>query len=181
MSGLELNKIAASILLAGVVAMLAGFAAEKLYAPEIPEKRGYQVEGVANAGSDTGAAPAQEVDIVTLLASADAAQGAAVAKKCMTCHTFEKGGANKIGPNLWGVLGNQFAHKADFAYSDAFKKLSGGWDYDNLAKFVQNPQGYVKGTKMSFAGIRKPEDVANLLAYIRTMGDTQPPLPQPKQ
>lgn len=182
MSGLELNKIAAAVLVAGIVALGAGLLAEGLYHTEVSDVRGYQIEGVADAsaGGDEEEKAEEAIDLVALMAKANAAEGEKITKKCTNCHTFTKGGANKVGPNLWNVLGNKFAHTDSFTYSKAFYALEGGWDYDNLYQFLRKPKKYVKGTKMAFAGLRKPEDIANVLAYIRTLSDNPLPLPSAK-
>lgn len=167
MSGLELNKIIASILLASLLAMLVGFTANILYKPKLePEERGYQIE-VAEGQDDAGAEEEEPVDIAKLMAEANAAEGAKVAKKCVSCHSFNKGGANKIGPNLWNIVNAPKAAKDGFVYSKAFLALEGVWDIDNLYAFLTKPSKYVPGTKMSFVGLRKPEDVANVIAYLK--------------
>lgn len=180
MNGLELNKIAAAILVGGIVALGAGILADALYAPEKPKARGYSVE-VPEEGGATAAAPAApvEVELGLLLASASIDQGKDIFKKCASCHTIEKGGANKVGPNLYGIVGNKHAHLADFSYSEAMKALHDkNWDAEELYHFLHNPKGYIKGTKMAFAGIKKPEDLAALIAYLNSNSDAPKALPK---
>lgn len=183
MSGLELNKIAAAILLAGLIAMVVGITTEALYHGEQPAaKRGFQIEGVEEASS-AGEAPAADagpVDILPYLSTADAAAGEAIHKRCTTCHDFTKGGPNKVGPNLWGILGGPTMHKADYAYSDGFNSVQKGkkWDFQEFSNFIENPKKHVPGTKMAFAGIKKPEERASLILYLNTLRDS--PLPIPK-
>lgn len=177
MSGLELNKIAAGVLVAGLLAMIAGKVADGLYHPvhEV-EKRGYSIEVAEDAGS--GAAQQEEErSILPLLASADVVAGEAVTKKCVSCHTFEKGGANKVGPNLYGIINAKVAHKGDFTYSDAMAGHGGKWDYESLSKFLTKPKDYVPGTKMAFVGLSKEQDRANLIAYLRSLSDSPAALP----
>ncbi len=179
MKNLEFNKITGALLLAGLIAMVTGKITDVLYVPDAhAEKRGYQVE-VAEAGNTGGAAVAPTViDIPALMASANAEEGKNVFKKCLACHSVEKGGANKVGPNLWGAVGGKRAGHADFAYSEALKSKAGNWNYDDLFAFIKKPAAYAPGTKMSFAGLSKPEDIANVVAYLRTQSDSPAPLPK---
>ena len=179
---LEFNKIAAAVLLGGVIAMTSGTIAKMTfggYAHEghEGEKRGYQI-AVAEAAE--GGAPAAEIDMGALLAAATVEQGANVVKKCAACHDFTQGGPAKIGPNLYGVLGGNKAHMAGFQYSDALKAMGGKWDVESIWHFLNNPAGYMKGTKMAFAGLKKPEELAAAIVYLRSLGSTSVVLPAPK-
>jgi cytochrome c len=127
-----------------------------------------------------GAAAGEEADFDTLLASADAAAGEKVFKKCKSCHSIEKGGPNKVGPHLWGVVDRPKASAEGFAYSDALSGLGGEWTYEDLNKFLTSPKAYAPGTKMTYAGLKKAEDRAAVVAYLRENGDNPPPLPTPE-
>ncbi|MDR3515963.1 MAG: cytochrome c family protein [Azospirillaceae bacterium] len=180
MSSLELNKIFGAILLAGLVGTLSAFIAEKLVEPKPLAKPVYVVQ---TAPADSGAAkpaaePAGPAPIAPLLAVADPANGQKVTKVCQTCHNFDKGGPNKIGPNLWGIVGDKQAHLPSFAYSDAVAKLGGTWTYDELNKFLYSPKAYAPGTKMTFAGLKNDKERADAIAWLRTQNDNPPPLPQ---
>lgn len=111
--------------------------------------------------------------------AADLAAGEKVHKKCVQCHTFEKGGKNGIGPNLWDVVGKPHAHLPDFAYSNAIKGKQGPWSYDELYAFIKKPSAYAPGTKMAFAGIPKQEDRVALIAWLRAQSDAPQPIPAP--
>ena len=184
-AGLEINKIAGAILLAGVIAMISGLVAEGLYtgtiAEEKPEtKRGYSIAGAENTGSGQ-AAPAEEkpVDIAPLMAKADIKAGEAQSKKCLSCHSFDKGGKNGVGPNQWGLVGGPFAHKSDYSYSQAIMAMKDKtWGFQELSDFLAKPSKYIPGTKMSFAGISNPQDRANLIAWLNAQSDK--PLALPK-
>ena len=152
---------------------------ELFYTPHEAAKRGYQV--AVEESDSTGNTAKKEAPLPVLLASGNAGRGEKIAKKCLSCHTFEQGGANKVGPNLWGILGDNYARTAGFNYSNAMKAKQaegGGWDYDNMAAFLKKPSAFLKGTKMAFVGIKKGEDLADLLLYIRSMSNN-PNLPLP--
>lgn len=169
MSGFELNKIAASILLASLIAMLVGFVANILYKPGFKAAaRGYSVEVTE---SESTSAPAEEVkfDISELMKTANAEAGKEIVKKCISCHSFEKGGANKVGPHLWNVAGGDKANVDGYNYSAALKAIGGKWDDESLFHFLHKPSKFVPGTKMSFIGISKPQDLANVVLYLKTM------------
>ncbi len=176
-SSLEANKIAGAVLVAGLVALSSGIIADFLVEPHGSDRASVEVPAGEPA---TPTAPSAEPvgPIAPLMAAADPAAGEAIAKKCLTCHTFVQGGANKVGPNLWNVLGRPVAHMADFAYSDAMKNHGGTWGYEELNEFIANPKGYVPGTKMTFAGLGKIQDRANLIAYLRTLSASPQPLPE---
>ena len=147
-----------------------------------PEAHGVAVshEGGAPAKKTTPATTEKEADFATVLASADPAAGEKVFNKCKSCHSIEKGGPNKVGPHLWGVVGRPKGHVEDFAYSDALKGLGGEWTYADLNEFLTAPKNYVPGTKMTFGGLKKVEDRAAVVAYLRENGDNPPPLPTPE-
>ncbi|WP_176590314.1 cytochrome c family protein [Sphingobium sp. EM0848] len=132
------------------------------------------------AGAAPGAAAAPPPDLGALLASADAGAGKQKVQLCMSCHDFSQGGPNRIGPNLWGVVGRPVASHPGFAYSSAMQARHGNWSYDNLFAFLAAPGREVPGTKMTFAGLRNPADRAAVIKYLATLGTGAPPLPQPK-
>jgi cytochrome c len=114
-----------------------------------------------------------------LLAKADAQKGASVAKKCIACHTFEKGGPNKVGPNLWGVIGREKGAVANFTYSSSFKdKMKGAWNFDDLSAYLTNPRKMVPGTSMAFIGLNRPNERADVIAYLNAQSDSPQPLPK---
>jgi cytochrome c len=185
MSGdLTLNKILGACLATGLVIMGVKLGSEKIFpTPEKLEKPGYAIE-VADTGGDAGGAAAVDTppDWGTVLPKADTAAGEATFKKCESCHNNAQGGPNMTGPNLWGVVGRPTASHPGMDYSDAMKahaKESPNWTYDQLYMFLAGPGKWVKGTKMTFAGIKKPEERINLIAYLRTQGSTGYAIPAP--
>jgi cytochrome c len=180
MSSLEMNKIVGAVLLAGLVAMVTGFVAHELVNTERQggEATGAQVVGAPAAG-ETPAAPAAVIEPVSgLLAKADVAMGQQIAQKCQACHDFNKGGPNKIGPNLWGIVGSHPAEVANYAFSDAMKaRETKTWTYEELNDFLAGPKTDVPGTKMTFPGLPKLQDRANVIAWLRTQSDQPVALP----
>lgn len=179
MDSFEFNKYAGAGL-AAVLALLAiNVGSDMAYKPVKPEKPSYVVQGV-EADPSEAAAPVAEAEkpIAFYLASADASKGEAIFKKCGACHNNEKGGANGIGPNLYGIVGKGHAAAAGFAYSETLGGMKGKpWSWDELGAWLKNPKEYAPGTKMAFAGISKPEDRAALIAWLNTKSDAPLPLP----
>jgi len=171
------NTIAMMVLAAGIVALGGSIVTAEIFHAERPEKMGYVVEGVEAEAGEGGeaAAPAQPIEFY--LASADPAKGEQVFKKCAACHNADKGGANALGPNLWGAMGKPHGHVPGFAYSDALKSVPGTWDWKSMNEWLTSPKKYAPGTKMTFAGLSKPEDRANLIAFLNAHSDAPLPLP----
>ena len=183
MSSLEINKIVAAVLLAGVVAMTSGFAASLLMSPhELAEPVYMVASATGDESAEVASLPAGPESVLPLMAAADVGAGQTVAKKCTACHTFEEGGANKIGPNLWNTLGRQVASLGGFSYSGALQDKAGeAWSYDNLNAFLAKPKDWAPGTKMSFAGLKKVGDRAAIIAYMRSLSGSPVPLPTPEE
>jgi len=180
MNGFEWNKLFAALLIALLVAMLSSFISRKLVSPEMPEKNAYVVEGVGQpVPAMTTTVAAGPAPIEPLLAKADIDAGQKTARVCGTCHSFGKGEPAKIGPNLYGVVGNVHAHMQGFDYSDAMKAMAGQpWDFSELNAFLYSPRTHIPGTKMTYAGIKNDQDRANVIAWLNTQSDK--PLPLPK-
>ncbi|MGB0934476.1 MAG: c-type cytochrome [Alphaproteobacteria bacterium] len=179
MDGFETNKIMAAILVALLTGMVASIVADSLIEPKFLDKNVYVIEGVGQtvaAGAATG--PSIE-PVEPLLASADIERGKKISKKCMQCHTMQKGQPSPIGPNLYGIVGTKAAQVAGFAYSKAMVAFAGSWDFNALNEYLYKPQGLVKGTKMVFPGLKKVKDRADMIAYLNTLSDNPLPLPSP--
>lgn len=178
MDSFELNKILGAILATCLLLLVTSFTAGALFAPEMPAKPGYEI-AVKDAGHADGkaaaAAPAEPIE--KLLQTASVEKGAAAAKKCAACHTFEKGGPNRVGPNLFGVVERARASEAGFNYSAGMKAKGGKWDFQELNAFLLNPKANVPGTAMGFAGISKDSERADVIDYLRSLADK--PVPRP--
>ena len=179
MDSFELNKIMGAVLGTCLVLLSLNITASAIFAPHKPAKPGYDiaVQEAAPAGKP-GAPAAPEEPIAKLLASADAGRGEASAKKCIACHTFGKGEPNRVGPNLWGIVGRAKASVPGFNYSAAMKAKGGNWTIEELNTYLQNPKAMVPGTNMNFAGIPRATERADLLTYINSKADNPAPLPK---
>lgn len=176
MSGIEINKIVGAILSAALVAMVISIIGDALVHPKQQRTAALSVPDAA-AGDTTSALEEKEPPFAQLMATADAKAGLKVFNKCKSCHNAEKGAKNKIGPNLWDIVGNGKAAVDGFNYSGALKEMGGNWSYADLDAFLKNPKGFAKGTKMTFAGLKKGADRAAVIAYLRSLSDSPKPLP----
>ena len=174
---MESNKFYAAILVAGILAMIAIIGSGMLVEPVQLASPAYPIEGVEAAAPSASDKPAVIEPISGLLAAADVDHGAKVAKQCQACHNFVKGGPNMVGPNMWGVVGGPHAHVPSFSYSEAMKKFPGTWDYESINKMIASPSGYLPGTKMAFAGLKKQQDRVDVIAWLRQQSDSPVPLP----
>jgi cytochrome c len=177
MDSFELNKILGAILGTCLVLLVMSFTAGAIFAPVMPEKPGFEiaVKEEAHGGGKEAAAPSEPIE--KLLQTASVEKGAAAAKKCAACHTFEKNGPNRVGPNLFGIVGEKRGEGRGFNFSAAMKAKAGTWTYDDLNKFIANPKGFIPGTAMGFAGIPKDSERADVIAYLRSLADSPVPLP----
>ena len=181
MDGFEFNKIAGAVLATALVVFGLKELSSVVYHTETPEKPGYAIE-VAEAGAtgEAQAATGPAVSLGTLLASADATKGAAGAKACAACHDFTKGGPNKTGPNLWDVIDRPIGAHGGFAYSDGMKaRASEKWTYEALNAFIKDPKTATPKTKMVFAGVKKDQARADIIAYLASLSDAPKPFPVP--
>ena len=186
MDSFEFNKIAGAFLLALLTTTVIGYAGNMLVHPKKLEKNVFVVEVAAAPSAPAAAAPAAaKLDPVgPLLAAASVDAGRTVAQRqCASCHSFDKGGRNAVGPNLWGVVAATKAHVEGFRYSQAIQAAAkqpgddAKWTYENINAFLANPKGYMNGTLMAFAGLRSAQDRANVIAYLRAQADSPVPLP----
>jgi cytochrome c len=171
------NTIAGWVLGACGIALFASLVTAEMFHAERPEKMGYPIAGVSDRKDPDGEA---EQPIAALLATADPAKGQQVFAKCTACHTINQGGGNGTGPNLWGIMGASLGHAAGFPYSADLKGLGGTWDWEKMNQWLKAPKALIPGTKMSFAGLGKPEDRANLMAYLNQQGSNLPLPPPPE-
>lgn len=178
MDAFELNKIAGAVLFALLILFGTKTATNIIFKAHKPEKPGFEVEIAETTSGGAEEKEEKAVPIAALLPEASADKGASIAKKCTACHTFDKGGANKIGPNLYGIVGRALGTVDGFAYSGALKEKGGNWDFEALSAFIAKPKDFIPGTKMAFPGIKKPDQRADLLLYLREQADSPVPLPE---
>jgi cytochrome c len=180
MDSFEVNKIVGAVLFTALCILALNITAEAIFSPHAPEKPGFEIDVKAKpAGPGEAAKPEEPLE--TLLASASVDRGMTAAKQCATCHVFEKGAPNGIGPNLYGVVGRPRASVPGFNYSAAMKAKGGEWTIDELNKFLANPQGYIPNVNMRFAGLPRGNQRADVIAYLNTLSDNPKPLPVAKQ
>jgi cytochrome c len=178
MDSFDINKFLGVLLGTCIFVLVMNLVAQAIFAPVVPAKPGFEIDvkeepatAAKEAKADNAAKPAPAESLGKRLQNASAEKGAEVAKKCAACHTFEKGGPNRVGPNLYGIVGEPRGQGRGFNFSPAMKAKGGTWTLDELDKFLANPREYIPGTAMSFAGVPKDSDRADLLAYLRKNSD----------
>jgi len=175
-----MNKIIVSIVFAIILVLGINKIADSIYYVEKPEKSAYQVESVTTVAStttsETNSVNSGTENIMALFASASAADGAKIFSKCKACHSIAKEGGNKIGPALWGVLGRKAGSLSDYKYSKAMTAYGKSWSFEEMNGFLTKPKEWVKGTKMSYAGLKSAKDRASLILYMNENTDNPLPL-----
>lgn len=178
MNSFELNKVLGAILATCLITLALNIGAGAIFAPEKPAKPGYNIAVKEHgAGEAAGAAKEAEEPMEAMMAKASVEKGQATAKQCQACHTFEKGGPNRVGPNLYGIVGRPRASEPGFNYSAAMKAKGGSWTFGELYAFLANPRGYIPGTNMTFAGLSRGQQRADVIDYLHTLSDSPMPLP----
>ncbi len=176
---LRANMALGAVVIAGIIGWISGFASEHMVSAEPLKEDAVKIEAAEVAPAAAGSAKAAGPEpILAMIAAADIERGKTVAKACAACHSFDSGGKNGVGPNLYGVLGRKKDSVAGYSYSGSLAKQGNGtWTYTELAHFLWKPKAYASGTKMTYAGIKKPEDRAAVIAYLRTLAASPAALP----
>jgi cytochrome c len=175
----NVNKVLMAVLFTCLALLAINIAAGAIFARPAPAKPGYEIVVQEHAtGDQHGGAPAAPQPIEVLLASSSPERGQTAAKVCLACHSFDKGGPNKQGPNLYGVVDRPRASEAGFNYSAALKAKGGNWTFDELNKFLANPKGYIPGTLMTFTGMARDAQRADVINYLHTLADKPVDLPK---
>ena len=179
MDSFEINKIIAAVLLIALIVIGIGKIADLAFKVDKPKISAYKIEIPEDPSSKKVKTEKveQKIDIGALLALGDINHGEKVFKKCAACHLVNKGGANKIGPALYGVLGRKVASIQDYKYSKAMSGYDKDWTFEEMNGYLKKPQSYIKGTKMAFAGLRKEKDRASVILYLNQNSDNPIPLP----
>ena len=179
MDSFELNKIVAAVLMVALLVIGLGKIADSVFHVKKPKNPGYQVEVESQLTlvSSQATEVVDKIDITALMALGDVASGEKIFKKCAACHSVNKGGKNKIGPALYNVVGRAVGGVDDYKYSKALASYGKEWTFEELNGFLQKPASYLKGTKMSYAGLRKEEDRASIIKYLNQNGDNPKLLP----
>jgi cytochrome c len=180
MNSFELNKILGAVLGTCLILLALNIGASALFSPHVPAKPGFAIAAATHEGAGGAAAPKEpEKPLPVLLASANVDKGKNTAKQCQACHTFEKGGPNRVGPNLWNIVGDERGQdRGGFNFSQAMKTKGGKWSFDELNKFLKSPRDYIPGTAMTFAGINNDQQRADVIAFLDTLSDNPVPLPK---
>lgn len=179
MDSFEWNKIFGAGLAAAFVVLGLNFLSDGLYGSSTPETAGFAIEGGELEAEPVAAVVDTAEPVTALLASVDLAAGEKIARKCVACHVFSEGGANKVGPALYGIVNRDIASVEGFSYSAALTEYGAGkqWNYDELNGFLYKPKAHVKGTSMGFAGIKKTDERAAMIGYLRSLAAEPAPLP----
>jgi cytochrome c len=177
MDSFEFNKIAGAVLGTMLFMMGLGVLSNAIFHSGVPHESAYALPSAEPEAAGGAAAPAAAAPIADRLKTADAKKGEGLVKPCTACHIFDKSGANKVGPGLYGVVDRPIASHEAFAYSDSLKGKGGKWDYASLDHFIEAPKGFASGTKMAYGGEKDPARRADIIAYLRSLAETPEPLP----
>ena len=179
MDSFELNKVIAAVLMVALITIGLGKLADIVFYVNKPEKAGYKVELDLASNTNTSEATkiVEKVNIAEIMSTGDLASGEKIFKKCAACHSIVKNGKNKIGPALYNVVGRKVGNVADYKYSKALATYGKEWSFEELNGFLKKPSTYLKGTKMSYAGLRKEKDRASIIIYLNNNSDSPKQLP----